>query len=305
MCLDEGTIQAFLDGELDAQFMEAAAEHLAGCENCSVALALAEEESLTAFSAIEREFDTLVPTHRLWTKINDSIETEKRNESIWHRFIAGAKSFGFNFTTITSFASLIIVGGIFAAAWMTNEQPLPRISAPSAGSTEIAVINLPKTDNAPVERINTSDRIEEISVSPAENEPVRQKETDDQDFRIVKTVYNESPRSERSNSRSVVPDAANPAPPVALPGEETYVKTITNLEEKVEFQKDLTLRPTERIAYEKDMAVLNDAIRRMKSEVEKNPNNEAAKKLLFASYQSKIDLLSSVSEKNEMMASLK
>jgi len=61
----------------------------------------------------------------------------------------------------------------------------------------------------------------------------------------------------------------------------------------------------ERIFYERDMAVVDDAIAKMKSEVKKNPKNESAKQVLYSSYQNKIDLLNSVSQKEELVASLK
>ena len=80
-CLDSGAIQAFLDGELDFKQSEAVAEHIGACDDCAMQLAVAEEETSMAFSALEQEFNTLVPTQRLWTKINDSIEREKK--SFW------------------------------------------------------------------------------------------------------------------------------------------------------------------------------------------------------------------------------
>jgi hypothetical protein len=40
-------------------------------------LAVAEDENSFVFSALDREMNALVPTQRLWSRINDSIETEK------------------------------------------------------------------------------------------------------------------------------------------------------------------------------------------------------------------------------------
>jgi hypothetical protein len=93
--------------------------------------------------------------------------------------------------------------------------------------------------------------------------------------------------------------------PAYLPGEESYVKTIANLSEIVDRQKDTALRPAARVDFERDMAVVNDAIKRMKSEVKKNPRNDSAKQVLYTSYQNKIDLLNSVAEREELVASLK
>ena len=90
-----------------------------------------------------------------------------------------------------------------------------------------------------------------------------------------------------------------------MPGEESYVKTISSLNRTVEEKKDNVLRPSQRIAYERDMAVVDDAIAKMRDEVKKNPKNESARKVLYSSYQNKIDLLNSVSQKEELMASLR
>lgn len=300
MCLDEGTIQAFLDGELDAQLMEATAEHIADCQSCAFALSVAEEESVTAFSALEREFDSLVPTHRLWEKINTSIEDEKRGKSLWQTVMTGVSGFGFNFTTITAFASLVIVGGIFAAAWMSNQQ-IPNISAPNVKTNEVAKIapTVPSFSDVADAETEIDDSISETNVPV-----IDRKETPKEDFKVTKANY-VAPKL--APKREVKPDIvrANPAETEVLPGEETYIKTIASLKKSVDNQKDLTLKPSARFAYEKDMAVLDDAIEKMKTEVKKNPKNDGAKKILFASYQNKIDLLNSVSEKNEMMASLK
>ena len=46
-----------------------------------------------------------------------------------------------------------------------------------------------------------------------------------------------------------------------------------------------------RFAFERDLAMTDDAIKKMKKEVKRNPNDEAAKQVLRASYQNKIDLL--------------
>ena len=106
-CCDIGTIQAFLDGELDFERSEAVAHHVAACDDCAIMLAVAEEESSFAFDALEQEFNTLVPTQRLWTKINDSIEQEKK--SFWTPIFAFFKQ-----PSIAAFAGLIVVVGLFA-----------------------------------------------------------------------------------------------------------------------------------------------------------------------------------------------
>jgi hypothetical protein len=90
-----------------------------------------------------------------------------------------------------------------------------------------------------------------------------------------------------------------------MPGEESYVRTIANLSKSVDDKKDTVLRPSQLVAYERDMAVVNDAINKMRQEVKRNPNNQSARQVLYTSYQNKIDLLNSVSQKEELMASLR
>lgn len=90
-----------------------------------------------------------------------------------------------------------------------------------------------------------------------------------------------------------------------MPGEESYVKTIASLTETVEEKKDGILRPSQRVAFERDMAVVNDTINKMKKEVRRNPRNETARQVLYSSYQNKIDLLNAVAQKEELMASIK
>ena len=53
------------------------------------------------------------------------------------------------------------------------------------------------------------------------------------------------------------------------------------------------------------MAVVDDAIAKMRVQINKDPKNDTAKQVLYSSYQNKIDLLNSVSQKEELVASLR
>ena len=90
-----------------------------------------------------------------------------------------------------------------------------------------------------------------------------------------------------------------------MPGEESYIRTIEELNTSVEMQKDRVLPPSSRIAFERDLAIVNDSISRMQQVVRRNPRDQAAKQILYAAYQNKIDLLNSVGEREELMASLR
>ena len=110
----------------------------------------------------------------------------------------------------------------------------------------------------------------------------------------------------RRTAPAVTAMTVEPAAAAYLPGEESYVKTIASLSRTVDEQKEAgVLRPSQRVSFERDMAVVNDAIARMKKEVKRNPRNESAKQVLYSSYQNKIDLLNSVSQKEELIASIR
>ena len=64
-CFDIGTIQAFFDGELAHEELSRVSGHIAACDACALMLAEVEDESAVVFPALEREFNTLVPTQRL------------------------------------------------------------------------------------------------------------------------------------------------------------------------------------------------------------------------------------------------
>ncbi|HEY0657382.1 MAG TPA: zf-HC2 domain-containing protein [Pyrinomonadaceae bacterium] len=305
-CFDLGTIQEFLDGELSPGLSQKVTRHIALCDNCAAALAEAEDETAMVFSALEREYDTLVPTHRLWTKINDSIAVEKKQSSVWQRLLASVSVLISN-PSMTVAAGVLIVFGIFAVTFsLQNDANIPDVAKVK---TQPLSSDFKTYDPiAPSEKIPPPNSQTAATVStPEENQsPKVYSAGKPENFRqnnvqnlVVKANYIE-------NKKPVIGDQkARTVSAEYLPGEESYVKTISNLTQAVNNQKDEVLRPSAQVAFERDLAVVNDAITKMKKEVRKNPRNESAKQVLYSSYQNKIDLLSSVAEKNELMASLK
>jgi hypothetical protein len=291
-CLDIGIIQAFLDGELSNGDSLTASRHLSECPTCSSLLAEAEAESAVVFPALEREFNTLVPTHRLWSKINDSIADEERSRPLWKKLWAGAAVY-LGGPSLAAAAGLIIIMGIAAIYWTGRIADTVTPERASSATPALAPIAVRPLDGPAV---------------------VAQPPTGDQ----IATVRNPSPRAvqigyvaNRNDIGRRLPAssanagrASNAASGAYLPGEESYVKTIANLSTSVAAQKDTVMRPSERVAFERDLAVVDDSIKKMRGEVRKNPRNESAKQVLYSSYQNKIDLLNSVSQKEELMASL-
>jgi hypothetical protein len=270
MCLDEGTLQAFLDNELDNAMSLRVGKHISECESCAEMLAVVEEETAFVFSALDPELNSLVPTQRLWTKINDSIETERR--SGWFGSLGGL--FGqLSMPSMAALASLVIVAGSFA--FFLSAHPESATVAISAVSPSVAV----------------SDRIESPKIVDAAVREIRD-EADD-----VRAVHADFVRPE--------PIVRRTAPSSRyVEGEATYVRTISKLERTVDQNKDALLSASSRFAYEKDLAVVDDAIARMRREVRRNPKSDIARQVLFSSYQNKIDLLNSVNDRGELMASI-
>lgn len=282
-CLDIGIIQAFMDGELAHDHSARVSGHIAACDACALMLADAEDESAIVFPALEREFNTLVPTQRLWNKINAEIETERENAPFWTKAWAFISVSLLN-PSFASAAGLIIVLGLVSVVWMSRTS--------SVGDT---VASSPQTSAKPDSKVGLPPEDRVIANDPA---PVAIKAAAplraDRMIPMAAVITEKQPNIRNSASAAAI-----------LPGEESYVRTIASLAKTVDTQKDTVLRPGERIAYERDMALVNDAIKKMRQEVKRNPKNDSAKQVLYSSYQNKIDLLNSVSQKEELVASLR
>lgn len=310
-CLTEGAIQAFLDGELKMEALDAVTRHIALCDACAIALSEAEDETAFAYSALEQEFNTLVPTQRLWAKINCSIEEERKSKSAWHRILAGVSGLASQLSnpSIAAFASLFLVVGTFSTLWILRPMPdnnMVRVQDDLSGAVDVArtpsitppIFVNPTEQAQPEDKASDTGKVfDEVSVI----------QTNNKENNINRSINTNNANNKRPNNRRENID--DQRPPVTtleyIPGEDSYVKTIATLKSSLDGTKDLNMKPSSRFAIEKDLAVIDDAIRRMQAEVRKNPKNEAAKQVLFASYQNKIDLLNSVSERNELMASIR
>ncbi|MFN0140288.1 MAG: hypothetical protein ACKVQW_09405 [Pyrinomonadaceae bacterium] len=285
-CLDIGTIQSFLDGELANDEKTRVSTHVAVCDTCAAMLAQADDESAIVFPALAREFDTLVPTQRLWNRINESITAEKQQASVWEKVYAFFVA-TFASPSITVAAGLLIVAGVFGIL-VINRAPAPTSDAVSETTTEQFGPPAFVTTAVP----QNFDDLEETSPAP------------------TSAVRAERASFRTESHRPNIQPAVNRAQPAAIstadymPGEESYVKTIVNLSRTVDEQKaDGVLRPSQRIAYERDMAVVDDAISKMRAALKRNPKNESARQVLYSSYQNKIDLLNAVAQKEELIAS--
>ncbi|MDI1241233.1 MAG: zf-HC2 domain-containing protein [bacterium] len=284
-CLDIGTIQAFLDGETRPDEAVKISDHVADCDACTILLAQAEEESSMVFSVLDREINTLVPTQRLWTRINDSIAEEKSRTSVWQR-LGTLISTSLMSPSFAGAAGILMVVGLMAFVWNSNpSNPVgPTIASNPVQELAPAFQSEPAADVRQV--VNASSdgkkatRVDSSALSDAQ---VR---------RIINASFVER------GPRKV--DAVEAR---FLPGEESYIKTINDLEQSVTAQ-NASMSPSNQVSYAKDIAVVDDSIKKMREVVKKNPRNQAARQVLYSTYQDKIDLLKASSGRGEMMASL-
>jgi len=289
-CLDIGTIQAFLDGELTPERVATVSGHIASCDSCSAMLGEAEEESAFVFPVLERELNVLVPTQRLWARINDSIAVEKQNTPFWKKVWAGI-AVAIKNPSITVAATVLIVFGVFTAIYNFRSDN-SAVNGPSIAT------NRPQP--APVTSATTSPQNQQDD-PPATVARVRSQDVEKP--AVIQADYRVRPKTgDGINRNPRGPDAVNQDG--YLPGEESYVKTIATLSDSVNNQKDSVLKPSQQVAYERDLAVVDDSIKRMRKVVRSNPKNDSAKQVLYTSYQNKIDLLNSVAQREELVASL-
>jgi hypothetical protein len=284
-CLDIGTIQAFLDGETRPEEAVRISDHVADCDTCTILLAQAEEESSLVFSVLDRELNTLVPTQRLWTRINDSIAEEKSRISVWQRLTAFVST-SLMSPSFAAAAGIFMFVGLAAVVWNVNTSNDP--AGPTMASYPVQqalppvqeVAQVPQAVPASSDNKKRGGGVEESKLPDAE----------------VKRIINAN-FVERGPKRVEAVEAR------FLPGEEGYINTINDLEQSVTAQ-NASMSASSQVSYAKDIAVVDDSIRKMREVVKKNPRNQAARQVLYSTYQDKIDLLKASSGRGDMMASL-
>lgn len=301
-CFDPGSIQAFTDGELDTDRSERLLRHVAVCGDCAELLRQTEEESAFAFSLLDDELNVLVPTERLRAKVFGSIgEIKGGSRNGWLSALASGFSglLGFQNPGFAAAASVLLIAGIIAVVISVNRAPADPVAGGGPEDRDVPVVASRTAENASAG--TQPQLIEAGSDGPEVAGPGHEPVPADR-FRAQTAIYRESaarptrsaPGTETANTGSVETNIAS---------EDSYLQTIATLDSTVGAGKEL-LRPSERIAFERDLAVVNDAIVKMKDEVRRNPDNQAAREVLNASYRNKVDLLNSVAEKTELMASL-
>lgn len=291
--LDEAVIQAYIDGELSHEQTAATAQHLAACEPCSAALADAEGESSFFATAFAPDESVSVPTAALRARVNAAVaqleasaESDRRHSQGWSfgGFLAPLKGL-FTFTPqgAAAFATVLVAvaAGII---YISSQRSQPTQDKPQA-SPEVAQIN---PTPAPLPAATTTPEV-------VASVPVVITEKNDRS-----PVYMQARRDARDLRKRKAADAA--LKEEELPGEREYRTAIASLEKTIKLGGEESLRPSLRADYERNLALLDSAIRQTRQVAAQNPKDRDAVGFLMATYRSKVELLTRVADQAQVAA---
>jgi tetratricopeptide (TPR) repeat protein len=283
-CLDEGILQSYTDGELEPQMLEQVVSHLATCAACSEAASLVESEMEFASAAFAHEMNMSVPTERLRARLDEAIaELHTQPASVGQSagsrlrewFTSFVPSFNFAPQRALGFASLAvffvlatIIGGIV----MRERNSEAGFVAVNVSQDEQGELNF----NGPKIK-------EEFPTIETEPQPVKRK-----------AVAKARPGAADLNQAAV----AETARAQVLPGERNYLQAISVLSDAIEANGESSLKPTLLADYKRNLAVVDQAITATQRTARTNPKSTDAAEMLYAAYQSKLDLLSAVAEQS-------
>jgi hypothetical protein len=261
-CLDEGTLQTWFDGELDANAAANVTAHLHSCVSCAEAVRALEAENLILSEALSAEFAAAIPTERLRQRVEAAVAelnvagAAPASRSWWNTL--GDFLPSFRVLAYASATAAVLLAGWLAVVYLKRDQPTTLVAIRGT-LPDIALVNL-KAD--PV-------------VSPT-----GLKESYSPPSRDLRPIRKNRPVEEQPNSLAWQ--------------ERQYERAIAKLNEALKAQAPL--RPSLRVEYEYNLAVIDSAITTTRDVARKNPNDPQATQFMLAAYQSKIDLMNQIAD---------
>jgi hypothetical protein len=258
-CIDEGTLQAWFDGELDANAAVNVVTHLHACVVCAKAAETVERESLILSQGLSAEFSEVIPAERLRQLIETavaglngaSMPTPKLS---WTNAVRGLFP-SFRVLAFGSTAAAVLVAGFLLVGYLKKENPRPSASPANPGS-------LVQTVAKPSPAIKTGD---------------------------VALKESKTTSRPRRVARKSAPEADDM--PLRWP-ERQYEYAIVKLNEAIKSQAPM--RPSLQVQYEYDLALIDNAIATTRDVAKKHPKDPQATQSMLAAYQSKVDLMNQV-----------
>jgi hypothetical protein len=304
-CVEEGTLQAYFDGELSSDMMERVATHIAACTACAEAVREIENESLLLAEAFAPEMALSVPTGRLYLRLDaaiaelqaeqqqsrSSFEAQASRLRAW--FAALAPSFSFVPQHAVGFASLIVIAAFGAIFAFIVLRPQPSTLNVAQG---VKTIGLPSFEAGQGNNTTNQGQITPVIDSTTRNQAGG--------ARIIKAGSRRTPRKVTPSVVEPIVDPLTATPETAsvqlLPGEKNYLKAIASLDTAIKAGGDNAMRPTLRVEYERNLRVVDEAIAQTRAVAQRNPNDKDASEFLLSAYQSKVELLNTVAEQAQL-----
>jgi len=298
VCLDESQLQAYMDGELSPEATASASAHLARCEACADALASAAAENDLLSAAFGPDESVNVPTAALRARLNEAVAQleaapEPSRSRRWNLGAVLAPLSGlFSLTPAraAAFASVAAVVAFAAVFLSVQKRATEEQTRPAAGQMASA-------GAAP--EVGRPDAVVPSQTTNATNPPAEANGPAVAEKGVK--VFKASARHERvATPRRAGSAVKREAAPELLPGEKGYVEAIASLSRTVELGGDAVLRPAARADYERNLAVVDQAIAETRRVARQNPRDPEAVSFLLSAYQSKVDLLSTVAEQAQV-----
>jgi hypothetical protein len=261
-CIDEGTLQAWFDGELEANAAANVTAHLHTCVACAEAASTLEAENLILSEGLSAEFAAAIPTERLRQRVEAAVAelqvagAAPVNRSWWSALSDLLPSF--RVLAYASATAAVLLAGWLAVVYLKRDQPIALVTI-RGGLPEIALLT-PKDDQV----VNPTGTKQSDALPPRQTVPIKRNR----------------PVEEQANS--------------LVWQERQYERAIAKLNEALKAQAPL--RPSLRVEYEYNLAVIDNAITNTRDVARKNPNDPQATQFMLAAYQSKIDLMNQIAD---------
>jgi Putative zinc-finger len=302
-CLDEGIIQAYLDGELSRESAAEAGAHLSSCDECAALLADAEQETAFFAASFAPDAGVAVPTEALRARLSAAVaqleaapEREAGRARGWSLGALLAPLSGLLSLTpqrAAAFASVLVVVASALVFYSVRRQPTP-VDVPGV----VARVEPPAAPPAAVSPTAEPKEVESDVHAPDANS------TGPKPSRAEKAPAKRRAVADRRPAPPALAETASTTPKaeVLVPGEKNYQEAIASLEKVVKTGGDTVLSPKARIEYERNIAVIDRAIEETRRVALRNPKDSDAVSFLMSAYQSKVELLSAVADQTQVAA---
>jgi hypothetical protein len=277
-CLDEGTLQGYLDGELSVGAAERAAAHLAACTSCAAAAREVQSEMSLLATALQPEFEVSVPTERLRGRLEGAIAELQANKPgrayrgpssprAWfgwlHDLFAGSPQRAFSYAMV---AAVLVAAVVLAVIYLKRQEPQRNDVVRNVSPTQTPdPKSSPKVPDSPVPGPAVDKSPDVVVAHPPGKFPSRRLN-----------------RETETTAR-------------LLPGEQSYIKTIAALDATIK-SNARPMRAGLQVEYQHNLAVVDQAIAQTRAAVQKNPKDPDAAQFLSSAYQSKVDLMTQVAD---------